>query len=98
MYVRSNFVYLLILGGLFPEIFYGLKRFPDPRSLDVSKKKVILWVFLSIVGPYLHSQLKNFYEEIREKQRLGCLNYKVSIFNILLNFDNYSVYVLCVIM
>jgi len=71
-----QYIHLRLKGGLFTETFYGLKRFPVPRSLDVSKKKVITWVFLSVVGPYLQSQLKILYETIRTKKNEGTLQYK----------------------
>lgn len=71
-----QYIHLRLKGGLFPETFYGLKRFPDPRSPRVSKRKVITWVFLSVVGPYIQSQLKSLYEDIKEKHSEGSLNYK----------------------
>lgn len=71
-----QYIHLRLRGGLFSETFYGLKRFPDPRSIDVSKRKVVTWVFFSVVGPYLQSQLRILYEKLREKHRENTLQYK----------------------
>lgn len=87
------------IGGLFTETFYGLKRFPDPRSLDVSKQKVVVWVFLSVVGPYLQSHLKILYENLREKHRDNTLQYNVSYSNTITIFYNtvVNIYYCCII-
>ncbi|KAG8199651.1 hypothetical protein JTE90_009481 [Oedothorax gibbosus] len=71
-----QYIHLRLKGGLFPETFYGLKRVPDPRSLDVSKRKVVAWVVLAVVLPYLQSQLELLYKNIREEYSQGTFHYK----------------------
>ncbi|GFU47438.1 peroxisome assembly protein 12 [Trichonephila clavipes] len=71
-----QYIHLRLKGGLFPETFYGLKRIPDPRSLDVSKKKIASWVFLAVVLPYIQSQMELLYKNVREEYSNGTLNYK----------------------
>ncbi|GFT80489.1 peroxisome assembly protein 12 [Nephila pilipes] len=71
-----QYIHLRLKGGLFPETFYGLKRIPDPRSFDVSKRKIASWVFLAVVFPYLQSQMELLYKNIREEYSNGNLNYK----------------------
>ncbi|XP_054717190.1 LOW QUALITY PROTEIN: peroxisome assembly protein 12-like [Uloborus diversus] len=70
-----QYIHLRLKGGLFTETFYSLKRLPDPRTPDVSKKKVFAWVFLSVVLPYIQSQLEELFKNIRRKQAENQLHY-----------------------
>ncbi|KAF8768001.1 Peroxisome assembly protein 12 like protein [Argiope bruennichi] len=63
-------------SGLFPETFYGLKRIPDPRNPNVSKQKVMTWVFFAVVFPYVQTQMERLYKDIREEHSQGSFNYK----------------------
>ncbi|XP_035217121.1 peroxisome assembly protein 12-like isoform X1 [Stegodyphus dumicola] len=71
-----QYIHLRLRGGLFTETFYGLKRVPDPRILDVSKQKVIVWVILAVVCPYLQSQLDALYKNFSDKWFEGSLTRK----------------------
>ncbi|XP_015916812.2 peroxisome assembly protein 12 [Parasteatoda tepidariorum] len=68
-----QYLHLRLKGGLFTETFYSLKRIPDPRSLNVSRRKVALWVICAVVYPYLQRQLEEVYKNMRDDHSRGSL-------------------------